>query len=342
MQTLKKYFWLLLFICTSINAQVDSLYVSTTVNVDIIAMDYNGSRIKLNNFIKTNAIKVHDQNESQVNIYLYALISEKQYEAIEKLFPDLGFVVTKKLDTESNYDKVKEIEHEIKYLKSKKASYTDFLEKLNEKSEKYTTIWQQIKEIDESIYNKEKELLLYNKKENIIKLVLNLSEENTTPNETKIAFVNMPGIEYAYLKIGSPNSAISSNAYQGFFVKYLFTRGKTFATAGEFKSINAHKTDTSQFTEMFLIGVGQDFYTRHLGRGKRKFLNLYSGYTAGGIIATNNTKRANIFFITPSVGVELFKNKYVLFDTKVSYFIPFQYNRNLTGISYSASFNFVF
>jgi len=49
-----------------------------------------------------------------------------------------------------------------------------------------------------------------------------------------------------------------------------------------------------------------------------------------------------MFYLAPSIGIEIYKNKYFLIDTKVNYFVPFSYNRNLRGISYNASFNFVF
>jgi hypothetical protein len=93
---------------------------------------------------------------------------------------------------------------------------------------------------------------------------------------------------------------------------------------------------------MFAFGFGQDFYSRHLGRGTNKFFNLYSGYTFGGLLASNDAKKNFMGYFAPAIGVELFKNKYVLIDTKVNYLIPFKDVRYTRGLAFNASFNFVF
>jgi hypothetical protein len=90
------------------------------------------------------------------------------------------------------------------------------------------------------------------------------------------------------------------------------------------------------------MNFGQDFYSRHFGRGGNKFGNLYSGYTVGYMAASNEVKAQDIFYLAPSVGLELFKNKYILWDTKVNYLIPFSYQRNLRGFGLNTSINFVF
>ena len=52
--------------------------------------------------------------------------------------------------------------------------------------------------------------------------------------------------------------------------------------------------------ELFMFSFGQDFYSRHLGRGTRKFLNLYTGYQIGDIIATSQISKSNLVFVSPS------------------------------------------
>jgi hypothetical protein len=125
-------------------------------------------------------------------------------------------------------------------------------------------------------------------------------------------------------------------------LKYLFTKGKSYASVGAYKSLKS-PSDTSRFySELFVINFGQDFYSRHLGRGNKKMGNLYSGYTLGYMIATNDSRKSDILYLSPSVGLELFKNKYLLWDVKANYMIPFTYNRNLRGIAFNTSLNFVF
>ena len=152
----------------------------------------------------------------------------------------------------------------------------------------------------------------------------------------------MPGASYDIFWIENPVKDLSAELYHGYSLKYLFTRGKSYATIGTFKERTSADSDTMRYKELFVFGFGQDFYTRHFGRGKNKFLNLYSGYNMGGVFATADSRTSTFPYLKIFLGVELFKNKYILIDNKVGYFIPFRYNRNLRGISYNVSFNFVF
>ena len=152
----------------------------------------------------------------------------------------------------------------------------------------------------------------------------------------------MPGAEYSLLKIASPTLGVSNNLYQGYFMKYLFTKGKSYASLGAYTPITKNHADSTQFSELFILSFGQDFYSRHLGRGSRKFFNLYTGYQLGGILASSEKSKNTLFYIAPSIGIELFKNKNILIDSKVNYFLPLEYNHELRGVSYNLSFNFVF
>lgn len=100
-----------------------------------------------------------------------------------------------------------------------------------------------------------------------------------------------------------------------------------------------------ELSELFLINFGQDFYPKHFGRGKRKFLNLYTGYQIGLMIPHRNNDQITsaIWDIDLSMGLELIKTRNILIDTKANYFLPLSNtNYNLRGFLYAASFNFVF
>jgi hypothetical protein len=181
-----------------------------------------------------------------------------------------------------------------------------------------------------------------------------IKDEISTPNGTNqsITWVNMPGLSYSLLQIENPKTGLSHDAYAGFNLKYLFTRGKSYVEIGVLKPLNPYSESdlldpklASTKNDFFLVQFGQDFYTRHFGRGRRKFFNLYSGYTAGVLIPN----RYDDSYQNPSVisslniGVELFKSKHVLIDTRAAYFLPLNSeNRNTRGILYNAAFNFVF
>lgn len=172
-----------------------------------------------------------------------------------------------------------------------------------------------------------------------------INDEMSTPNNSRVSFINMPGLEYGYLHIENPKAGVSAKAYQGVAIKYMFTRGKSYFNLGAYKAIDNNTTDSTLINELFMINFGQDFYPRHFGRGKRKFLNLYTGYQIGGFIQNRNNDKNAVFIPNANIsfGVELLKSKHVLIDNKASYFLPLDgINRNMRGILYQASFNFVF
>lgn len=323
-------------------SQTTFQFQSTLVDISITALDFSGNSIKLNNYITSHKLHVINQDISKTYADYNLVLSEAQFKSIEDSLNGFGTVFMKKITTVNNSNKIQEIQLELKYLTEKKTSYLELVSKLDSKSESYYGFWKEVKIIEESIHHKEKELLNYNTQDDTYKVNIRLSEETTMPTDTKLKFVNMPGVTFSTLKPESPKAGISYANYQGYFLKYLFTKGKSYVVAGAYKALNPLSNDSLRYSELFILGFGQDYYSRHLGRGNRKFFNLYSGYTLGSIMISSESKKTNAAYIAPSVGLELFKNKYILLDTHVSYFIPFYQNRNLRGISYNASFNFVF
>lgn len=172
---------------------------------------------------------------------------------------------------------------------------------------------------------------------------LSLNTETSTPSVSNLAFVNMPGIEYAALFFENPSENFSATAYQGAQIKYLFTRGKSYLSVGLLHPITEPaKQDSLAATELFLFAFGQDFYSRRLGQGLRSFFNLYTGYQIGGAYLTSDANSNLIWQVTPCLGLELVKTKRMLLDARAGYFIPFDHNRELRGLLTQASFNFVF
>lgn len=322
-------------------AQTAASGFSSEITVQVLTFDFRQSQQKLNGFINANNIVVQNRNDSKKEVDISLLLSDVSLKEFESFTDSLGTVVSKKISAVNNAEKTNDLESEIAYLKNSRKSYEDILQKVGSNSEKYAAYWSEAKALDEKVFAKERELQLLSKRKNIILARIKIDDEVSSPERTDIAFVNMPGIEYSYLQIENPKTGISSESYSGYFLKYLFTRGKSFAILGAYKS-NQTVSDSLQWSEMFVIGFGQDFYSRHFGGGEKSYLNLYSGYVLGYAYISNKQGKEDMFYLAPSIGLELFKNKYVLWDSKVSYMVPFSYNKNLRGISYSTSFNFVF
>lgn len=318
------------------------VYASTSVTVGVSAIDFAGAKAKVNQLIGEQHITVLRQNEGLKNLTVVANLNSEQYRHFELMLGTLGKVLSKEVNAANSEERMQELKLEGQHLQQKKESCAKMMAKVDSTSESYLTLWQELKSIDEQLYENSKSQLGLSKKSDGYLVNLSVDDEVTTPDNTRIAFVNMPGFQYSYLTIESPKQGVSYDHYQGYFLKYLFTRGKSFVYTGAYKSVGSSGGDLTAYSEMFVFGFGQDFYTRHFGRGDRRFFNLYSGYNLGYVYATGKESKSNFYYVAPSVGVELFKNKYVLVDTKASYFIPFSHNKELRGLSLDASFNFIF
>lgn len=340
---MKSFFSLFLLCIVSIvfvNAQTTEPKLSQIVTIQIRTMSFDASNYTVQDFIRKQKITVENQSQSDKSTNITFLLTANQYAIFDTLLPKIGNVISKNISTSNYYDSKQEIELELTYLQNQKTSYEVLLASLPEKNEQYITIWNELRKIDDQIFQKEKRMLEYNYD---YKIELNIYDDLAGPSSSKVSFVNMPGFEYSFLQIENPLPGLSYDMYQGYFLKYLFTRGKSYANIGAYKTLETDKNDSTAYSELFVLSFGQDFYSRYLGRGNKKTMNLYSSYAVGGILATSDEIRKNYWFISPSIGVELFKTKYILIDTKVSYFLPLSLdNRNLRGLSYNASFNFVF
>lgn len=176
-----------------------------------------------------------------------------------------------------------------------------------------------------------------------VTLDVTLKREMTTPNSRRrIRYVNMPGFEYSIFRPENQKDGVTADCYTGYNLKYVFTQGKSHVTIGVFKAMDVDKSDTLTYSDIFNLSFGQDFYSRHLGRGSRKFLNLYSGYNIGFHSYNAESRSLRNFYLSPTVGVELFKNSFMLLDTKATYVLPFSHNYDLRGFQFAASLNFVF
>jgi len=334
-------FFLLILVSPCIWGQQE-IATSTHINVDITALDLASAKSALKAFINENKAEIKTQNETKTSINLTLELNSTQYEALRNALPAWGYISSDIINTIDHQEEIEEILIEIDFLKKKKVNYEEVMSQHEMKSAQFESLWREKQNIEDRIFNLEKRKSALQINQLPYTVDITIEEEMTMPENSRVSFVNMPGIEYSYLKIENPVDTITASAYQGYFIKYLFTRGKSYAGVGAYKSVNTQPGDSTFFSELFVMNFGQDFYSRHLGRGENKFGNLYSGYTVGYMAASNDVKKEDIFYLSPSIGIELFKNKYFLWDTKVNYFIPFSYNRNMRGIGFNTSINFVF
>ena len=334
------YFTFICILSFEANSQNEDKYV-ISLNTTIYTSFMQTASMKMKEILNNPSIQIISQSESTTKLYYEFYINETGFKQMDSLLPKIGYVSEKNITTTNNNDRTNKINLEIDYLQNKKEAYDKELLSMTEKNDRYFSYWNEIRTIEKSIFDLKAELSSFEQDK---KYEVNLSvfDEMHDYTDSKVSWVNMPGVAFDFLMIESPKTSISAKQYMGYGIKYLFTRGKSYANIGALKEYSDELQDSTRYKELFYVGFGQDYYSKHFGRGKNKFLNLYTGYNVGGFFATGDTKKKSIIYLTPYLGVELFKNQYILIDNRVGYFVPFAENRNLRGISYSFSFNFVF
>ncbi len=330
------------------HAQTKS-YVVVEAIQNLRSSDFQGSIAKVSEFLVNEGVRVEQQSLSQNVFTVKCNLSESQYLNYRKILLGCGFVVSDNLTRLDNTDRVNELNSSLQFQQEQLLQQRAALNKMSLESEQYTSMWQGAQDTESGIRQTQREIAQLTASEFYYAVELEIDDETYTPQSSSLTFVNMPGVEYSYYRVEQPKDTVTSPVYQGVFLKYVFTRGKSFATLGAYKStsnsdsaVDSLASISSAYTEFFSFGFGQDFYSKHLGRGNRKFLNLYTGYTFGGMILSNDLKNKFSGYIAPSIGLELFKNKYILVDTKMNYVVPFKETRNVRGLAFNASFNFVF
>lgn len=312
------------------------------VNIQISSTDYSSSVEQLNTFAAQNPVIIIQRNESRRELHIDFTCKQNEYTILESLLPKLGYIESRKITSTNTFEKRNTLETEIAFLNSRILSYADLLKNSDAKSSNYMTVWNEMKMLEERKFRLQQELQQIHTKENGIHVQITISDDATRTDTKSVSFINMPGMEYNMLFSEKyiPNN--TAKLYSGLTLKYLFTKGKTYAGIGLYKAQDQPKTDTASTSELFTMYFGQDFYSRYMGRGSRKYLNLYSSYSIGAVFATSTIKKNSYLFISPGIGMEWFKNKYILIDSKASYMVPLDPEINLRGLLIQSSFNFVF
>ena len=345
-----KTFKVILFLIINLNLfskERKNDYMS--IETKIIATDFVKSKLEIQNFLDKNNLNIIKKKENDKEIKIIFNSTKEQYDNYKKLIKEIGIIKSNNILTENNSNEIDNINLELKYLENKKLSYEKLILDMDKNIEEYLIIWKEKEKIKEKIFNTKNRLIDLKTDENypyLIELIVvsELGIDEATYNKNKSPkFVNMPGVQYSYLIVENPQTDVSKKYYKGYAIKYLFTKGKTFISLGTYKANSIEPKDTLSISEMFFLNFGQDFYSRYLGQGKRNFLNLYSGYKIGTLWASSSLNNKFLLYLSPSLGLEIFKNKYILLDTRVNYFLPLnKVNKNLRGIGLDISFNFVF
>ncbi|MDR2963933.1 MAG: DUF4349 domain-containing protein [Bacteroidales bacterium] len=322
------------------NAQ-HTINESITVNIEILSNHYAQSMQTLQSFMQGIECCVEEQRFQEHSSRIHVNLSKKDFDALNALLPSLGSVSNRSEKRINNTEKITEKTQELQFLQQKRDSYTQILAKFDADSDTYLKLWRELQQIETDIRRIETSLQSLQTSQQIYAVELSLQDDVIVPSSSRVSFVNMPGFEYSLLRVENPLSDFSQPLYQGFSLKYILTRGKSFINLGIFK--NMEQAQGNELTDMFMISFGQNFYSRYLGRGNRRFFNPYTGYMIGGVYASGENRTKSFAYILPEFGVELYKSRYVMLDCKAQYLMPItKENKNLRGLMLSAALNFVF
>ena len=99
------YIFAFLFIAgqNQLFAQPDSLYSVNSVILEISTFNFQNSKDKVLEFIKTNEIKITNQKENRKSLIVNFIINQKQYNEFETLSQKLGYTISKDIISNNNY-----------------------------------------------------------------------------------------------------------------------------------------------------------------------------------------------------------------------------------------------
>ena len=320
-------------------SQIDSL---KTISFDgtIIVNDLNESKNELENMFDEFGLVPDLFFETKHGFKAKFYLAKDGFIDLNSKMEKWGIISSKRMESINYLNLINPINGEIERLKKEISKYDSLLNLIEVKSGFHIQYWEKLESRKEELKAKESKRKEYLNNHKKFLVEIEVREENFYTYEPDFSFVNMPGIQYSFFKISNNQEAIFPNKMNGFSLKYLLNRQKTYLELGLFKS--TEKQELEVFDELYKFGIGQDFYSAHLGRGNRKLFNLYSGLNTGIFILTGNEKNVISWYATPSIGLELFKTKNILIDSKIGYFLPFKENRNMRGWLSEVSFNIVF
>ncbi len=307
---------------------------------------YAEARTALTGFIRRRAVRVQKQEEKPEQLTAEFILPAGELSRLDSLVSGLGYVLENDLNAQNLAARLEELGIDEQAAAARLAYSTARLATDKLPAEERETLRTEILRQQTQLTQLRQQQQLLRSHQGQAYVTLRLFDEVSFPTGNhKIAFVNMPGVEYGYLRLDNPRPGISSRAYQGYSIKYHFTRGKSYFNLGVYKPTDKNTVDSTFVNELFVINFGQDFYPRNFGRGRRRYLNLYTSYQVGGFILNRNDDQENKFIpnLNLGLGLELLKTRHVLLDNKASYFIPLdKRSRDLRGLLYQASFSFVF
>jgi hypothetical protein len=314
--------------------------INRSTSLVLLVTDLSKTGDKLDQFIHENNIipSTFIKKKNEINITL--VLSQEEFFTLKEKCMKWGYLAQENSASINYLDSINAIAKNIHLLSEEKSKYESLVKNIDsDVNDKYFNYWEKIISIDKKMAKLQlkKEQIASSNENYLFKLLIReeLSNEHFYGN----SWINMPGLEYSWIRTEQAEPGISPPNMHGLALKYMFNWYKSYGLIALYK--NLEPSTYSEIDETYMFAYGQDFYSRSLGRGQNKFFNLYISFNLGMYIASSPEESTTSWFVNPFFGLELFKTKHILIDNKVGYFLPYKSNRIQRGLMYNFSFNFI-
>ena len=189
----------------------DSVCMEATLNTYSINFDKVVPVVE--QYINENSLLINSKTQNYEQVYYNVVMTEAQYNAIKQQLEGWKCAVLNSTETTKNLSR--EIENQSVSIERLKSDIKE--------------LETRIAKVKNDSIAEELESELYDKRESLRKKNRNLSEgyasigtvnlnfylmrDETSPRQTKVRFVNMPGFEYSFLMVGNPKPGFSASYY---------------------------------------------------------------------------------------------------------------------------------
>jgi len=337
-----KYYLSVLFMSLCVCAMAVS---QTQVKHEIYTLQYEESRQKMEKFMDSNpSIKILSIDAKRKETTYKLFMTSQQFEQYKNMIKTFGYIASYKESKDDLSNQIQTMEEDIRFLKNKLKDYETLEGNISKNTDSYLSFWREIQNIKDSTRQKERALSEWQKQDTGYWVTLVLRQESAEEDDFPVTvYVNMPGFQYSFWAVEKPANGLSAKFYHGYQGKYMFTRGKNALYFGAYIADKSTKNESTTYNDIFVLGFGQDFYSRYLGRGQRRFFNLATGYVSHIMLMSSDAKKVKFnFAITPTLGLDIYKGKYCLWDIRAGYILPIVENKNMRGLELAMSFAVVF
>ena len=346
---MKKIILILVLTAQSVYAQNSDFSLIKNATLNILVNSVATANRDLNRIINSYSLKIGmtDINNSK-KVNEYELYSNKAvFENVISDIEKLGNIELKKVESFNYETSESSSNYDLEYLLEQKKIIGKEISEADRKSDIYKELFNRERELDKQIYDKNKEIISLNEKIRYSVIRLKFYEKTVQDLDAKddfIVFINMPGVETKYFHLENSDTPEMENNYFGGSLRYMFTKGRSYILIGIMKPLVEKSSGDEIVNDIVTYSFGKDFYPRYFGQGKNTFFNPFSGFEIGGIVLTSDTAIEHMFMIEPHIGLEIFKNQFVIVDTRIGYNFPLDEKKikSHRGFTHNISVNIVF